>query len=90
MRSRKKKRSDFAAENAERATRASDACRAYAAASGMDYPEDVHTVIGDLIASLLHLADVYGVDPYDATERARMHYEAETAEVFKYTRHDGR
>lgn len=65
--------------NDKRAGWARDACRTYAEATGLNMDDEVDTAISDLIASLLHLADMNGLCPDTIPERAKMHYEYESA-----------
>jgi hypothetical protein len=39
--------------------------------------EDIETLIGDLLANLMHLCDAAGISFYILLERGRMHYDAE-------------
>lgn len=65
--------------NDERAEWAKDSCRLYADVTGLTLEDEVDTAISDLIASLLHLADMNGLCPDTILERAKMHYEYESA-----------
>jgi hypothetical protein len=42
-----------------------------------DLENDKPTVVGDLLANLMHYCDVYDMSFEDALSTARMHYEAE-------------
>jgi len=66
--------------NEERAALAKEACETFADATGLDVAEELPTVIGDLIANLMHLADQSGLCPESLIDNAQMHYEAETGE----------
>jgi hypothetical protein len=46
----------------------------------MDMANDLPTIIGDLIANLLHLADQEGLCAESVLRTATMHFEAETGE----------
>jgi hypothetical protein len=66
--------------NAERAARAWDACETFADATGLSVDDELPTVIGDLIANLLHLADQDGLCAESVLRTATMHFEAETGD----------
>lgn len=44
--------------------------------------EELPTLIGDLIADLMHLCDAAGIDFTDRVRNGRMHYDAEILDVF--------
>jgi hypothetical protein len=67
-------------ENEERASRAREACDTFADASGLSVDDELSTVISDLIANLMHLADQSGLCPESLIDTARMHFEAEVEE----------
>jgi hypothetical protein len=64
-------------QNDDRATWAATALRAFRKATGTD-EEDA---LGDLLADLMHWSDRNNFDFDAALDRARMHYEAETADA---------
>jgi hypothetical protein len=66
--------------NSERADWAAESARVYADLTGLDYDEEIDSAIGDLIASLLHLADAHGLCPETMLQRGQMHYEYEVEE----------
>lgn len=66
--------------NAERAAWALEACKTFADATGLSVEDELPTVIGDLIANLLHLADQEGMCAESMLGTARMHFEAELEE----------
>jgi hypothetical protein len=66
--------------NAERAAWALEACETFADATGLSVEDELPTVIGDLIANLLHLADQGGMCAESMLGTARMHFEAELEE----------
>ena len=61
--------------NHERAEWAGLALKAFIHASGTDEPES----LGDLLCNLMHWSDRENFDFDAALDRARVHYEAETA-----------
>jgi hypothetical protein len=61
--------------NADRAKWAATALRAFRKATGADAEE----ALGDLLCDLMHWSDRNNFDFDAALDRARMHYEAETA-----------
>jgi hypothetical protein len=61
--------------NADRAKWAQAALRAFRKATGADAEE----ALGDLLCDLMHWSDRNNFDFEAALDRARMHYEAETA-----------
>jgi hypothetical protein len=67
-------------DNEERASRAREACDTFAEASGLDVAEELPTLISDLIADLMHLADQSGLCPESLIDTAWMHFEAEVEE----------
>lgn len=44
--------------------------------------EELPTLIGDLLANLMHLCDAAGIDFKDRLRNGRMHYDAEILDVF--------
>lgn len=75
--------SDAICDNEKRAAWGLEAVETYAARTGLDISpsaDGVETAISDLLADLQHVADREGLDFADMVERARNHYEAETAE----------
>jgi hypothetical protein len=66
--------------NEERADRGREACETFAESVRMDMANDLPTIIGDLIANLLHLADQEGLCAESVLRTATMHFEAETGE----------
>ena len=66
--------------NEERADWGRGACDTFAESVGMDMADDLPTIIGDLIANLLHLADQEGMCVESLLARAKMHYDAEITE----------
>ena len=66
--------------NAERAAWAWDACETFADATGLSTDDELPTVIGDLIANLLHLAVAVGAGAESVLRTATMHFEAETGD----------
>lgn len=66
--------------NDDRASWAEDPARLYADVTGLNYEDEVDNAIGDLIASLLHLADRHGLCPETLLQRAQMHYKHEIEE----------
>jgi hypothetical protein len=66
--------------NDERADWAFVACQEFAEATGLSADDELPTVITDLIANLLHLADREGMCVESCLDTARMHYEAEQEE----------
>jgi hypothetical protein len=66
--------------NADRAAWAWEACETFADATGLGVADELPTVIGDLIANLLHLADREGLCAESILGTARMHFEAELEE----------
>lgn len=68
-------------DNNHRAERALHACREYTSlGAGDDWDADPRSVIVDLIADLLHLADREGFCAESVIGTAQMHYEAEVEE----------
>jgi hypothetical protein len=72
-------------DNTERIEAAHVALRAFAGQYGPDEygtdltePDNFLTIAGDLIANLLHAADVAGVDTDTLLGRAILHYSAES------------
>lgn len=63
--------------NDERAVWAGECARVYADLTGLDYDAEIDVAIGDLMASLLHLADRQGLCPETLIQRAQMHHAAE-------------
>lgn len=66
--------------NAERAAWAWDACDTFADATGLSVDDELPSVIGDLIANLLHLAEQEGLCAESILGTSRMHFEAELEE----------
>jgi hypothetical protein len=66
--------------NEERADWGRAACDTFAESVRMDMANDLPTIIGDLIANLLHLADQEGLCAESVLRTATMHFEAETGE----------
>jgi hypothetical protein len=66
--------------NAERAAWALEACETFADATGLSVEDELPTVIGDLIANLLHFADQEDMCVESLLARAKMHYDAEITE----------
>jgi hypothetical protein len=66
--------------NEERADWGRNACAAFAKCVRMDMADELPTIIGDLIANLLHLADQEGLCAESLLRTATMHFEAETGE----------
>jgi len=66
--------------NEERADWGRDACDTFAESVRMDMANELPTIIGDLIANLLHLADSEGMCAESLLARAKMHYDAEITE----------
>jgi hypothetical protein len=66
--------------NEERADWGREACETFAESVRMDMANDLPTIIGDLIANLLHLADQEGLCAESVLRTATMHFEAETGE----------
>lgn len=65
--------------NDNRAAWAATALNAFADVTMMNTAgEDGETILGDLLADLMHWCDRNGVDFNDMLERARDHYEEET------------
>lgn len=69
-------------DNYDRAEWARVGVMAFADETGIGN-EDMHTQIGDLLADLMHLADLEGLDWETVVRRATMHYEDEIAELGK-------
>lgn len=85
--------SDDICDNEKRAAWGLEAVETYAARTGLDISpsaDGVETAISDLLADLHHVADREGLDFADMVERARNHYEAETAEESDQLAHRGR
>jgi hypothetical protein len=66
--------------NEDRAAWAWEACETFADATGLSVDDELPTVIGDLIANLMHLADREGLCAESMLGTARMHFEAELEE----------
>jgi hypothetical protein len=66
--------------NEDRAAWAWEACETFADATGLRVADELPTVIGDLIANLMHLADQEGLCAESILGTARMHFEAELEE----------
>lgn len=66
-------------QNNDRGEWADRALRTFAEVTGMDMAgEDDETILGDLLADLMHWCDRNAVDFDDMLERARMNYAEET------------
>lgn len=66
--------------NEDRAEWARTACDAFAELTGQKMEHDLPEIIGDLIANLLHLANLEGLCPEDRLENGKMHFDAEIEE----------
>ena len=66
--------------NLERATDAQAACDAYGSIVGMNLAEDRESLLGDLLADMLHLAVRLNIDPDRVVRLGQLHFEEELAE----------
>jgi len=66
--------------NDDRVDLARDACEDFAESTGQSVEDELHNIITDLMADLLHLANRNGLCADSLLRRANMHYEAEISE----------
>jgi hypothetical protein len=66
--------------NSDRAERAAEAVKAFAALTGIEQ-DDPRTQIQDLLADLFHLCDRHEIDVVEALRSGIHHYECEREEV---------
>lgn len=72
--------------NEERAGWALVAVKAFAKRTGLGTEDGMDTMISDLLADLMHLADLEELDWEDLVRRGDGHYQAEVEEYGKATR----
>lgn len=66
--------------NGDRAEWAMLACEEFAQATGQRTQDELHSIIVDLIADLLHLAEIEGLCSERVITTAQMHFDAERNE----------
>ena len=66
--------------NLERATTAQAICDEYGSMVGMTLRDDGVTLLGDLLADLLHLAVRMNLDPDEVVRLGQMHFTSEQEE----------
>jgi hypothetical protein len=66
--------------NLERATHAQAACDEYGSLVGMTLVEDRESLLGDLLADMLHLAVRLNIDPDRVVRLGQMHFTEEQEE----------
>ena len=72
--------------NEQRADYGREACETFCESAGMDMENDMPSVVVDLIANLLHLADQEGMCAESVLRTATMHFEAETGEEIEWSK----
>lgn len=63
--------------NKQRASDAAEACQLYGTLTGLDATDELESLIGDLIADLLHLAKRKRIDTDRVIRMGQMHFEEE-------------
>lgn len=66
--------------NEDRAEWAAEACDTFAELTGQNMESELPDIVCDLLANLMHLAELHGMCAEDLLDRAKMHYDAETQE----------